>query len=529
MKDRIEARTRKESPRAWRFGPSAKCGLWCLAALVGWLMQASVGAAVKPTASAMPEITDQTITRAVDAELLLDEGVAAHLIDTTTANGVVTLSGTVDNLLAKERAVKLAKTIRGVRAVVDQMTVRASNRTDRDIRTAIETALLSDPATDSYEVKVKVKDGVATLTGKVESWQEQQLSAQVAKGVLGVRDVKNEITWKATTNRPDLEIEADIKARLKANVWIDEALINVNVNNGQARLSGSVGSAIEKDNATSSAWVAGVASVNADKLEVRPVLEDANQRQSRYAAQPSDAEIKAAVIDAFLYDPRVYSFKPTVDVTGGVVTLSGTVDNLKAKRAAERDAQNTFGVWSVVNLLKVRPDASPEDEKLAKTVMQALEADPYLERWEVDVRVINQKAYLTGMVDSYFEKRNAELVASGVKGVVEVANNLTVDLNRELAIGSSFYAPYYGPWTFGTPGYYTQDPDERLRQNIQSQYFWSPFVDGGDITITVEDGVATLSGEVDSWREQSSAIDNAYQAGAMSVKSELKINGEPTS
>jgi osmotically-inducible protein OsmY len=28
------------------------------------------------------------------------------------------------------------------------------------------------------------------------------------------------------------------------------------------------------------------------------------------------------------------------------------VDNLKAKRAAEQDAKNTWGVWQVKNLLK---------------------------------------------------------------------------------------------------------------------------------------------------------------------------------
>jgi hypothetical protein len=36
-----------------------------------------------------------------------------------------------------------------------------------------------------------------------------------------------------------------------------------------------------------------------------------------------------------------------------VVTLTGTVDNLKAKRAAEQDAKNTVGVWRVTDLLKV--------------------------------------------------------------------------------------------------------------------------------------------------------------------------------
>ena len=37
---------------------------------------------------------------------LLIEGVSSHLIDVSTREGIVTLSGSVDNLLAKERAIK---------------------------------------------------------------------------------------------------------------------------------------------------------------------------------------------------------------------------------------------------------------------------------------------------------------------------------------------------------------------------------------------------------------------------------------
>jgi hypothetical protein len=55
-----------------------------------------------------------------------------------------------------------------------------------------------------------------------------------------------------------------------------------------------------------------------------------------------------------LYDPRVISFNPEVNVTNGKVVLTGVVSNLKAKRAAEIDARNVVGVWKVENLLKVK-------------------------------------------------------------------------------------------------------------------------------------------------------------------------------
>jgi hypothetical protein len=55
------------------------------------------------------------ITLAVETALVNESGVPAHLIDVNTRDGVVTLSGWVDNLLAKERAGEIAESIKGVR------------------------------------------------------------------------------------------------------------------------------------------------------------------------------------------------------------------------------------------------------------------------------------------------------------------------------------------------------------------------------------------------------------------------------
>jgi len=41
--------------------------------------------------------------------------------------------------------------------------------------------------------------------------------------------------------------------------------------------------------------------------------------------------------------------------------------------------------------------------------------------------------------------------------------------------------------------------------------------------VKVENGVATLTGTVDSWSEYRAATENAYEGGASSVKNELKI------
>src|ERR1039458_462470 len=148
-----------------------------------------------PLQAATPkkEITDNGITSAVEAGFKLEKGVFPNDVDVSTSQGIVTLSGSASNLLAKERAVKIAESLRGVRGVIDRITVTPVSRPDTDIRKDILTALTQDPATESYQVPVSVQAAVVTLTGSVGSYPEKQLAARIAKGVKGVKEVRNDV------------------------------------------------------------------------------------------------------------------------------------------------------------------------------------------------------------------------------------------------------------------------------------------------------------------------------------------------
>lgn len=45
------------------------------------------------------------------------------------------------------------------------------------------------------------------------------------------------------------------------------------------------------------------------------------------------------------------------------------------------------------------------------------------------------------------------------------------------------------------------------------------------ITVEVEDGVATLTGTVESWGEYRAAAENALEGGAIMVDNELEVSG----
>jgi osmotically-inducible protein OsmY len=448
------------------------------------------------------DFKDKDITIIIRTQLLRDEGVEAHLIDVGTEDGIVVLSGSVDNLLAKDQAFRIAESLKGVRAVVNNISVLPIKRTDVEILQDVKNGLAADSATSPFNINVEVKNGIVTLSGKVKFWNDKQLATQVVKKIKGVKGIKNQITFNnIDVDRSDSEIQAAIERRLRLDPYVCEGLIKVTVKDGKVNLSGTVGTVVEKSRAYNDAWVAGVTSVDNKPLEVNWWACNSVRQEVKFVAT-SDEELEKTVKEAFLYDPRVFSFNPEVEVDNGIVTLSGVVDNLKAKRAAEQDALNTMGVWMVRNHLQVRPKESQADDEIEQNVRNALLRDTLTERHDIKVTVRNKKVYLKGSVDNYYEKQHAEDVATRVSGVVAIKNNLKVE--------------------------YTAAPksDWKIKNDVENELFWSYFVDSDDITVSVKNGVVTLIGTVDSWQELNAAINNAFEGGARKVESQLKVKGD---
>jgi osmotically-inducible protein OsmY len=66
--------------------------------------------------------------------------------------------------------------------------------------------------------------------------------------------------------------------------------------------------------------------------------------------------IKKALRDTFSHDPRIVALEAEISIANGIVTLNGWVDNRSSKRYAGQDAENTVGVRTVKNYLKIRPN-----------------------------------------------------------------------------------------------------------------------------------------------------------------------------
>ena len=78
--------------------------------------------------------------------------------------------------------------------------------------------------------------------------------------------------------------------------------------------------------------------------------------------------------------------------------------------------------------------------------------------------------------------------------------------------------PHYGP-----PVRLLFKTDSEIKEEIESEFFCSPFVDGDDIKVSVNNGTATLTGTVGSWSEHSAANENAIEGGAALVNNQLDV------
>jgi len=154
----------------------------------------------------------------------------------------------------------------------------------------------------------------------------------------------------------------------------------------------------------------------------------------------TDVGITTKVKSQFVADDVVKAAQIEVATSGGVVTLTGNVDNEATKARALELARATAGVVKVVDMLSARqaagggdaPDPSRTvgevvtDAGITMSVKGKLLDDPQVKGLKIDVDTREGVVFLTGSVGSDVEKDKAIQLAKDVKGVLEVKANLTI-------------------------------------------------------------------------------------------------------
>lgn len=142
-----------------------------------------------------------------------------------------------------------------------------------------------------------------------------------------------------------------------------------------------------------------------------------------------------------------------------------------------------------------------DDLKLQQQVIDALEFEPSVKAAHIGVSVRDGVVELSGHVESFVEKFAAERTARAVKGVKAVAQELEVRLPSDKKLS-----------------------DEEIAARVLRLLNWDVSVPHDRITVKVEHGIVTLSGEVD-WQFQraEAEYDVRKLSGVRSVINDVRV------
>ena len=151
------------------------------------------------TQEAKTMVTDSWITSKTKISLFADERVKGTQVSVDTTKGVVHLRGKVDSAEAKSAASEIAQGIEGAKSVKNDLQVvaptarKAVDASDSDIAKVVATRLAKNA--QLKKVDVRTDAGVVTLTGQVPTISSSAKASEIARGVPGVKSVKNELTF----------------------------------------------------------------------------------------------------------------------------------------------------------------------------------------------------------------------------------------------------------------------------------------------------------------------------------------------
>jgi hyperosmotically inducible periplasmic protein len=147
--------------------------------------------------------SDASVTASVKSALIRNDATKARQINVETQNGVVQLSGFVDSAAAKDAAETTAQNVEGVKRVQNKLMVRDSDRStgqavdDTVIAAKVKSQLAGKAGLGTAsDVNVEVNSGVVELSGFVETADQKAKAAELARGIGGVKDVRNNISLK---------------------------------------------------------------------------------------------------------------------------------------------------------------------------------------------------------------------------------------------------------------------------------------------------------------------------------------------
>lgn len=199
------------------------------------------------------------------------------------------------------------------------------------------------------------------------------------------------------------------------------------------------------------------------------------------------------------WEPNLEENQIGVTVEGGVVTLSGVVNDYAQKTAAERAVKKVDGVKAVAEEIEVKyGDAfKKSDKEIAKAAVHALEWNIAVPEEKIMIEVKEGGVYLTGEVKWNFQRDAAKKSIEHLIGVKYVVNNITIKQEVKVA-----------------------DIEEQIKKAFER----SADVEAEHITVEVDGNTVTLKGSVHTLAQKDEARSTAFNSpNVYVVRNELKV------
>jgi len=201
--------------------------------------------------------TDAQIKQDVLDELAWQPNIDETQIGVIVEDGVVTLTGFVNDFPKKVAAEKAAKNVAGVTAVAEDIEVKYGDeykKTDKEIAKAAVNAIEWNASVPKEKVMVQIDNGYIFLTGKLR-WEYQKNAAKrTVQNLLGVKGVINNIEIEHSAEPK--EVKDQIKKAYERSADLDANKINITVDGHTVKLTGTVTSIKEKEDAARAAFLA---------------------------------------------------------------------------------------------------------------------------------------------------------------------------------------------------------------------------------------------------------------------------------
>lgn len=206
------------------------------------------------------------ITTKIRAQYYMNPDIRPWNIEvTTSAAGVVTLSGTIEDAGDRQEAVRIARSTEGVTDVEDRLTTDRRDtanlqQPDAWITAKIQSQYFLDAEVKGRDIDVDTNNGTVTLRGTVDTEAQRRQAVMMARGTEGVREVRDELTVTGATRQADPSTELSRAADAMDDAWITMKIqskffldrdikasaIDVTTKDGVVTLQGSVPTAAQQ-------------------------------------------------------------------------------------------------------------------------------------------------------------------------------------------------------------------------------------------------------------------------------------------